>query len=108
METKWVEKEVNVPTVEEQMVDATKEAVTEQNAVGSQMEGRQLDRNEFPTLSEVIRNERRYEKRVVVSTMEEQSCSTSQIDTTNRFEILNQGGISADTGQGGQLHPTPL
>ncbi|XP_019248333.1 PREDICTED: uncharacterized protein LOC109227588 [Nicotiana attenuata] len=105
-ETKWVAKEMNAPTVEEQIVDATKEAIIKENAVRSQMESRQLDRNEFPALSEVMRNKRRYEKRVVVSTVEEQSCSTSQVDTINRFEILNQGGISTDIGQGGQIYPT--
>lgn len=94
----------------EPTIDATKTDVDGDNAIGTQLAGNHMDNSEFLELSEVIRKERRIDKRVVVDDMDEQvqaGCSTSHIGITNKFEILNQGGTSSDAGKGGHNHPIP-
>ncbi|OIS95881.1 hypothetical protein A4A49_10180 [Nicotiana attenuata] len=104
VETKWVAKEVPEPKIGKD--ETAKVTGIHDNIAEEQREARQLDSNEFPPLS-VIRSERNHDKQTLVSTGDEPSCSTSQINTTNRFDVLNQGGTANDTGQGGQNHPAP-
>ncbi|OIT19716.1 hypothetical protein A4A49_59088, partial [Nicotiana attenuata] len=86
MVTKWIAKEIPIPKSGE----AGDANMKEDTVVEEQSEDRQLDSNEFPPLS-VMRSGRKHDKSVLVSIRDEPSCSTSQINTTNRFDVLTQG-----------------
>ncbi|OIS99728.1 hypothetical protein A4A49_62544, partial [Nicotiana attenuata] len=91
MVTKWIAKEIPLPKSGE----AGDANMKEDTVVEEQSEDRQLDSNEFPPLS-VVRSGRKHDKSVLVSIRDEPSCSTSQINTTNRFDVLTQGGNATD------------